>query len=47
MVKELSLSDPTDFCSVLNKCLWFEDSLHLIGPNMAKARAVELFKRGM
>jgi hypothetical protein len=47
MVKELSLSDLTNFYCMLNKCLWFEDCLHLIGPNMAKARAAELFKRGM
>jgi hypothetical protein len=47
MVKELSLDDPGDFYSVLNRRLWFESSLNLIGPHMSRARAAELFRMGM
>jgi hypothetical protein len=47
MVKDLSFDDPCDFYSVLNRRLWFEDGLNLIGPRMAKERAAVLFKAGM
>ena len=37
MVKKISLNKPTDFYGVLNKGLWLEGCLNLIGPNMSKA----------
>jgi hypothetical protein len=39
MVKEVSLCDPVDFYSTLNRGLWLGGCFHLIGPNLSRARA--------
>jgi hypothetical protein len=47
IVKAVSLNEPTNFYGVLNRGLWLEGCLNLIGPNMSKARGRELFQMGM
>jgi hypothetical protein len=47
MVKRLSPCIPGVYYSVLIQSLWFEDMLHLIGPNLSRERAKLFFRTGM
>ena len=47
MVWSVSQDDPNYFYSNLNRGLWLEGYLSLIGVNMSKERVGELFRKGM